>query len=341
MGKNIEQFYLSDLSIPSDETDDCCKDIEDECNILVSEVDLMSVSLLNTKQQLAYSKIVNAVISRNLGYFFIDGPSGIRKTFLYRAILATIRMHKLITLITAIATSGVAASFLSNGRIAHLWFKIPIDVENKICCNVSKQSGLAKLLKLAALIIWDETSMARRQSIEALDELLKDVMYINLLFGGKVAVFGEKIKLTENMRAMHDPAFSNFLLSVGNGTEQQISPKTIRILKVMLFSYNKNINPLQKLITFVFPNFNDYNEDPLSMMNRAILTPKNDNVDHINEILMEEFLGDEHIYNNIDETADTSQQSQYEDFLNSLSAPGLPPHKLLLKETAPLLCFAT
>ena len=215
--------------------------------------------------------------------------------------------------------------------------------------------------------------MARRQSIEALDELLKDFMYSNLLFGGKVVVFGgdfrqvllvvpkstrnecinamlvmsyiwhslENIKLTQNMRAKHDPTFSYFLLSVGNGTEQQISPETIRIPKVMLLPYNKNSNLLQELITFVFSNFNDYNEDRLSMMYQAILTPKNDNVDHINEILIEEFPGDEHIYNSIDEIADTSQQSQYEDFLNSLSALGLPPHKLLLKETAPLLCFAT
>ncbi|CAL5372979.1 unnamed protein product [Camellia sinensis] len=105
----------------------------------------------------------------------------------------------------------------------------------------------------------------------------------------------------------------------------------------MLLPYNKNIDPLQELITFVFPNFNDYNEDPLSMMNRVILTPKNDNVDHINEILIEEFPGDEHMYNSIDETVDKSQQSQYGDFLNSLFALGLPPHKLLLKENYPIL----
>ncbi|XP_028055133.1 uncharacterized protein LOC114259319 [Camellia sinensis] len=334
IGKNIEQFYLSDLSVPSDKTDDCCKDMEDE---------------------------------RNIRYFFIDGPGGTRKTFLYRAILATIRTHNLIALATT--TSRVTASLLLNGRTAHSRFKIPIDVESKICCNFSKQSSLAKPLKLTALIIWDEASMARRQSIKALDELLKDVMDNNLLFGGKVVVFGgdfhqvlpivpkstinecinamlvmsyiwhslEKIKLTENMRAKHDPAFSNFLLFIGNGIEQQIAPKTIRIPKVMLLPYNKNIDPLQELITFAFSDFNDYNEDPLSLMNRAILTPKNDNVDHINEILIEEFPGDEHIYNSIDETIDKSQQSQYKDFFNSLSAPELPPHKLLLKENCPIL----
>ncbi|XP_028124942.1 uncharacterized protein LOC114321904 [Camellia sinensis] len=188
MGKNIEQFYLSDLPVPSDETDDCCKDIEDERNILVSEVELMSVSLLNTEQQLAYSKIVDVVLSGNPGYFFIEGPSGTGKTFLYQAILVAIRMHKLIALVTA--TSGVVTSLLPNGCTTHSRFKIPIDVESKICCNVSKQSGLTKFLKLTALIIWDEALMARRQSIKALDELSKDVMDSNLLFGGKVAVFG-------------------------------------------------------------------------------------------------------------------------------------------------------
>ncbi|XP_028074630.1 uncharacterized protein LOC114277007 [Camellia sinensis] len=296
--KNTEQFYLSDLSVPTNEIDDCCKDIKDESNRLVSELDLMSVSFLNTEQQLAYSQIVNTLLSGNPGYFFIDGPGGSGKTFLYRAILATIRTHKLIVLATA--TSGVVASLLPNGHSTHSWFKIHIDVERKICCNVSKQSGLAKLLKLTALIIWDEASMARRQSIESLDELLKDIMD-------------------------------------RNGIEQQTSPETIRIPKVMFLPYNKNIDPLQEFITFVFSNFNDYNEDPLLMMNRAALTLKNDNVDHINEILIEEFPVDEHVYNNIDETVNKSQQSQYEDFLNSLSAPGLPPHKLFLKENCPIL----
>ncbi|XP_028074629.1 uncharacterized protein LOC114277006 [Camellia sinensis] len=271
------------LSVPSDETDDCCKDIEKR-NILVSEVDFMSVSLLNTEQQLAYSKILDAILSGNPGYFFIDVRSGTGKTFLYRAILATIRTHKLIALATI--TSGVAVSLLPNGRTVHSWFKIPIDVESKICFGgkvVVFGSDFRQVLPVVP-------KSRKNECINA--TLVMSYIWHSL----------EKIKLTENMQAKHDPAFSNFLLSVGNGTEQQISPETIRIPKVMLFPYNKNIDPLQELIAFVFSNFNDYNEDPLSMMNRAILTPKNDNIDHINEILMEEFPGDERIYNNIDET---------------------------------------
>ena len=92
--------------------------------------------------------------------------------------------------------------------------------------------------------------MSRRQTIEALDNMLQDINESKLPFGGKVVVFGgdfrqvlhvvpkasrqetidasllksylwptlEKIKLTENTRAQIDPAFSHYLLRVGNGT---------------------------------------------------------------------------------------------------------------------------
>lgn len=39
-------------------------------------------------------------------------------------------------------------------------------------CRVSKQSGLAKLLRATKLIIWDEASMSKKQTIEALDKIL-------------------------------------------------------------------------------------------------------------------------------------------------------------------------
>jgi ATP-dependent DNA helicase PIF1 len=42
----------------------------------------------------------------------------------------------------------------------------------------------------AALIIWDEVAMTKRQSIEMLDRSLQDIMGYELHFGGKVMVFG-------------------------------------------------------------------------------------------------------------------------------------------------------
>ena len=176
------------------------------------------------------------------GTFFIDGPDGTGKTFLYRAILATIRSKHLIALATE--SSGVATSILPGGQTAHSRFKITLDIEKNMACCISQQSGLAKLLRVAKLIIWDEAPKSRRQTIEALDRMLQDVNESELPFGGKVVVFGGdfrqvlpvvpkatkqeridaslirsylwpilvKINLTENMRAKLDPMFSEYLL---------------------------------------------------------------------------------------------------------------------------------
>jgi ATP-dependent DNA helicase PIF1 len=46
------------------------------------------------------------------------------------------------------------------------------------------------LLCRAALIIWDEVAMTKRQSVEMLDRSLQDIMGYELQFGGKVMVFG-------------------------------------------------------------------------------------------------------------------------------------------------------
>ncbi|XP_069149280.1 ATP-dependent DNA helicase pfh1-like isoform X2 [Solanum lycopersicum] len=124
----------------------------------------------------------------NRGAFFIDGPGGTGKTFLYRALLVVVRTKGFIALATA--SSGVAASILPGGRTAHSRFKIPVDIDDNFTCNISKQSSLAILIRDSKLIVWDEVSMAKKNMIEALDTLLKDLMNTKALFGGKVVVLG-------------------------------------------------------------------------------------------------------------------------------------------------------
>ncbi|XP_076949358.1 uncharacterized protein LOC143621978 [Bidens hawaiensis] len=48
----------------------------------------------------------------------------------------------------------------------------------------------AQLLEKTRLLIWDEAPMAHKHGFQALDRSLKDVLSSNLLFGGKVVVFG-------------------------------------------------------------------------------------------------------------------------------------------------------
>ncbi|KAG5532360.1 hypothetical protein RHGRI_026852 [Rhododendron griersonianum] len=358
MGKTLQDFDLDDLLVNESQDNQLCKEILDERDIDVSDLDLLSVTKLNSDQSKAYSKILQAVKNSDGTCFFVDGPGGTGKSFLYRALLATVRSTKGIALATA--TSGVAASILPNGRTAHSRFKIPLERDGKITCNVGKQTGLAKLLRATSLIIWDEASMAKRQTIEALDDLLRDITEVNSLFGGKVVVLGgdfrqvlpvipkgtkedcidaslvrshiwvslTKFTLKENMRARTDPAFSKYLLKVGNGEESRNLNDEIAIPPSMIISPRENIVAVEQLITFVFPDLKRYFVDAISMTQSAILAPRNDSVDEINKLLINRFPGKEYIYTSIDETVNPADQGLYVDFVHSICPPGMPAHQL-------------
>ncbi|CAA2986584.1 ATP-dependent DNA helicase PIF4-like, partial [Olea europaea subsp. europaea] len=108
--------------------------------------------------------------------FSIDGPGGTGKSFLKRALLASVRYHHFIALATA--SSGVAASLLPKSRTAHSRFKIPLETVGEVNCFISK------------LIIWDEAPMVNRCAVESVDKMLRDITDCNLPFGRKVIVLG-------------------------------------------------------------------------------------------------------------------------------------------------------
>ena len=135
-----------------------------------------------------FNEIFDHVIRNKGKVFFVDGPSGTCKTYLYRALLAKVRSTNRIAV--AIATSGIAVYIMPGGRTAHSRFKILIKLQDNSVCKFTKQSGTAILLREASLIIWDEVVMTRRQAVETLDWSSRDITGCDLPFGGKVMVFG-------------------------------------------------------------------------------------------------------------------------------------------------------
>ncbi|XP_021991908.1 ATP-dependent DNA helicase PIF1-like [Helianthus annuus] len=304
------------------------------------------------------------------GVFFIDGPGGTGKTFLYIALLTEIRSRGLIALATA--SSGAAANNMPGGRTAHSRFKIPLNLENNSMCNIKKQSGAAKLIRSAKIITWDEASMAKRQAIEAVDHTFQDIIGVSLPFGGKIMVMGgdfrqvlpvikrgtraqivdssvrmsplwsltKKMRLTINMRALKDPWFSKFLLRVGDGTEEPIEGNYIRIPDDMTIQCNNREIAIKELIHAIFPSIEDnvYSSDYI--ISRAILSTKNDSVDEINNQMIEIFQGEEKVYYSFDEAEDDQRNFYPVEFLNSLNVSGLPPHKLRLKIVCPIILLS-
>ncbi|GJT32310.1 ATP-dependent DNA helicase PIF1-like protein [Tanacetum coccineum] len=466
MGKNIQDFGIVPQEFSSNELEDQAREIRAEKDIIVSQEDLDAIFKLNERQKSAFETIIEKAYSSGSGAFFVDGPGGTGKTYLYRALLAEVRSKGHIALATA--TSGIAASILPGGRTAHSRFKIPLDAVEGSGCRVSKQSSLAALIRDSRLIIWDEAPMAKRSAIEALNDLLQDLMNSTELFGGKVVVHGgdfrqtlpvvrkakngsmgnqevdqavghatvskhtsptwnedfesddevdevifpegkkfddqfdirlkgrcvivcpcnglgcrasptpfvlkrlfgviyftgetfyqkkgtksetldacitnspiwpslQKLRLEENMRALLDPIFTEFLLKIGNGTETSHKNDLVNIPPSMLIQTHLDKDPLDALIDCVYPNTQLHSLTTPCSLNRAILTTKNSFVDEINEILIARFPGEETEYASFDETLDPNDQTQYEDFLHSLTPNGMPPHRLVLKPNSPII----
>ncbi|KAK9750512.1 hypothetical protein RND81_02G202000 [Saponaria officinalis] len=261
MGKSLKTFGLAHLNEHQDVLLCQSHDILDALNAPIPEQCIMSRDSLNSEQQEAFNIIMKHVRENKPGAFFVDGPGGTGKTYLYNALYAELRLMGKIVLPTA--TSGIAAANIPSGRTTHSRFKLPIDLEISLSCAVPKQSSLAALIRATSLIIWDEASMARKESVEALDQLLRDLCNPDLIFGGKLIVFGgdfrqvlpvvqhksirevvklsmvasaiwphlTKFSLTINIRAKNDPGFCDFLLSLGNGELQTKESELVQLPK--------------------------------------------------------------------------------------------------------------
>lgn len=75
---------------------------------------------------IAFKTIMNVIVQKHSGVFFVDGPGGTCKIFLYRTLMASLRSRGEIVLATA--SSDIAATLLLDGRTPYSRFKILIDI---------------------------------------------------------------------------------------------------------------------------------------------------------------------------------------------------------------------
>ncbi|XP_062224598.1 uncharacterized protein LOC133923185 [Phragmites australis] len=189
MGKDIRSFPLPEIDEAHDTANGVPRKIFEESTIEVDHEDATLSDSLDAKQRAAYDEILSAVDSDKGDMFFVDGPGWTGETFLYQVLLATIRKQEKI--VVATATSDVLASRMPGGRTTHSRFKIQLSVDDVVFCSFTKLSGVAKLLWIASLIIWNEASMTQKQVMEALDNNICDIMSRpELPLCGKTIVFG-------------------------------------------------------------------------------------------------------------------------------------------------------
>ncbi|CAI9112388.1 OLC1v1012835C1 [Oldenlandia corymbosa var. corymbosa] len=185
MSKRLTDFGFKASEYDVEDEPNWTREDEAERDFRVSPEETCLHERLNDDRRKAYDLIVEAIYSNNARSFFLDGPGGTGKTFLYRALLATVR-----------SKGHIAASALPGGQTAHSRFKLPVDDKEGSTCQLSKQISVAKLIIDSKLIVWDEASMAKRALLESFDIVLKDLMSSQKSFGGKVVVFGGDFRQT-------------------------------------------------------------------------------------------------------------------------------------------------
>ncbi|XP_076938405.1 uncharacterized protein LOC143606552 [Bidens hawaiensis] len=128
MGTNINQFDLPKITKDVKLQYAMHREVQDEYKIVVEPEHLSARDSLSFDQKIVYDEIMTRVDNDRPGLFFIDGPCGTGKTFVYKALLAQVHSRGIIAL--AIASSGAAANNMPGGRTTHSRFKIPINLNN-------------------------------------------------------------------------------------------------------------------------------------------------------------------------------------------------------------------
>lgn len=355
------------------ENNNLSKEIQREMNYNTNEMEAYVAAkepLLNKDQREAYNKVMKMIRAGNGGLCFLDAPGG--KTFLINLLLATVRKEK--KMAVAVVSSGIASTLLEGGRTVHSSFKLPLNLakEEYPVCNITKRSGMAKVLQECKVIVWDECTMSHKRVLEAINRTLQDIRENQSLMGGTVVLLAgdfrqtlpviprstpadelnaclkvshlwrhvKKMSLTRNMRVYlqrqdGQGEFSVKLLELGNG---KIPAEKETGMIEFPKKFCNVVRTEEELAENVFPNIVENYRNHEWLSERAILASKNQSVNEINEKILKLLPGEIKRYKSIDTVTEVEQAVVYPiEFLNSMEPPGFPPHNLHLKKRAPIM----
>jgi hypothetical protein len=324
---------------------------------------------LNAEQKIVYDSVMSSVDGDRGNIFCLNASGGTGKTHTINLLLAKIRSRGEIAIATA--TSGIAATLLSNGRTLHSRCHLSINVDEASMCSMPRNSPSAKLFNSCKLLIIDEVSMGHRHWYEAVDRTLQDVRRrpgvpfggLTVLFsgdwkqilpvvknGGRIQTVDACLKqsylwqnvveltLSKNMRLEAQPEnqdFASYLIDLGNGhlpIHKEIGDFKVRIPNELLHSSND----LKDLCSFVFEDIAENYQNASWLCSRAIIASTNAHVDQINSLMMEQFPGQSRTYKSCDIVTENEHDYPLE-FINGLNPSGLPPHHLVLKKHSSIM----
>lgn len=338
--------------------------------------------VLNQAQQHGFDRIMGAARRKhNQRLFVVIGPGGSGKTTLYKRIINTCRAEGLTARV--FATTGIAATLMEGGTTVHRGFGLPLDMHEQAHSTFRHREQIQCLeLSAAHVILIDEVTMMVKDGLRIVDEVLRFIMGTVVPFGGKTIVLGgdfrqllpvipggtrthivshcvissplwrhfEVISLTENMRAIGDQHYVEWLLKLGTGSLDEVAeldniPNMIEIPKEILLDVPapppgpRRVSPEEmpdELRTMIQAIFGDDINDLTSveLASRAILASTVKTVMAVNNHLIASLDGQLKEYLSIDEVASDyphDVQNYPVEYLNAQQPSGLPPHKLKLK----------
>ncbi|XP_010474068.1 PREDICTED: uncharacterized protein LOC104753522 [Camelina sativa] len=152
-----------------------------------------------------------------------------------------------------------------------------------------------------------------------------------------------RLRKAQNSSDANDlSTFSKWLLDIGDGkiNEPNNGEVEIDIPKDLLIT--ECDNPIQAIVKEIYGTSFATRNDAKFFCERTILSPRNDDVNKINQYMLSQIPGEEIQYLSSD-SVETSDTSAYDDmiytqeFLNSIQVSGLPNHVLTLKKGAPIM----
>ena len=114
-------------------------------------------------QEKVFWAVKNAIEGSRDKHIMIAARGGTGKTFLLNRLLYYVRtLPNDYSVALAVGSSGIAGQLLQGGRTFHSRFKFDLKPHKQATCNIPKQSGLARLIIKANMIVWDEASMSNK-----------------------------------------------------------------------------------------------------------------------------------------------------------------------------------
>ena len=147
--------------------------------------------------------------------------------------------------------------------------------------------------------------------------------------------------LLENMRARRAAgpdgqqlrSFCNWLLELGEGRAEGPEDEFVQLPPHLVMDAD-----IDAVIDWVFDELAGRHGDREWMASRAVLAPRNTRVDELNDAVTERFPGEAVRLLSADSLVEDSDELDIpHEYLNTLCAPGFPPHCLTLKPGMPLM----